>query len=190
MGRSDAWARDNIEAVAREHRVCPFEFSLDLALWADLVICDYNYAFDPRVYLKRFFDESSDDYLFLIDEAHNLVDRAREMYSAELTKEKIMSVKRALPKWNEALIKALEKMNKVFLTWSKTCEKDGYFVDYNPPDEIYPQVRKFLELAEDWLLENQAAECYEEVLELYFESMRFMRIYEIYDDCYISLYER
>lgn len=190
MGTTDAWERENIESVAMKHRVCPFEFSLDLALWADLVICDYNYAFDPRVYLKRFFDESSDDYLFLVDEAHNLVDRAREMYSAELSKEKIMSVKRAVPKWNTSLIKALEKMNKVFLEWKKDCEKDGYFVDYNPPDAIYPQVRKFLELTEDWLLENQKADCYEEVLDLYFDAMRYMRIYEIYDDCYICLYEQ
>jgi len=189
LSQTDAWARENIEAVSMKHKVCPFEFSLDLALWADLVICDYNYAFDPRVYLRRFFDESSDDFLFLVDEAHNLVDRAREMYSAELSKEKIMAVKRAVPKWNLELIKSLEKMNKVFLQWKKDCEKDGYFVDNNPPDEIYPQVRKYLELTEDWLLENQNADCYEDVLDLYFDAMRFMRIYEIYDDCYISLYE-
>ncbi len=73
--------------------------------------------------MKRFFDESSDDYLFLVDEAHNLVDRAREMYSAELSKEKIMSVKRAVPKWNTSLIKALEKMNKVFFRVEKKTVK-------------------------------------------------------------------
>ncbi len=190
LSRSDSWNRDEVEEVARQYHICPFEFSLDLALWADLVICDYNYAFDPRVYLRRFFDENSDDFLFLVDEAHNLVDRAREMYSAELKKEMIMSVKRALPKWNLELIKSLEKMNRSFLDWKKDCEEMGYFVDYNPPDRLYPQVRKFLDLAETWLLENQSADCYEEVLELYFESMRFMRIYEIYDDCYISIYEQ
>jgi len=189
MGDSDAWARESIEEIAMAHKVCPFEFSLDLALWADVIICDYNYAFDPRVYLKRFFDDSSDDFLFLVDEAHNLVDRAREMYSAELSKEKVMAVRRAVPKWNEEMRKSLQKINKVFLEWKPDCEKEGHFVDNNPPDEIYPQVRKFMELAEDWLLENQSAECYEDVLDLYFDSMRFMRIYEIYDDCYITLYE-
>ncbi len=190
LSRLESWDRDAIEATARDYHVCPFEFSLDLALWADLVICDYNYAFDPRVYLRRFFDESSDDFLFLVDEAHNLVDRAREMYSAELNKEMIMEVKRVLPKWNLDLIKYLERMNRTFLEWKKNCEETGYFVDYNPPDKIYPQVRMFLELAETWLLENQSAEAYEIVLELYFQAMRFMRIYEIYDDCYISLYEK
>jgi DNA excision repair protein ERCC-2 len=65
--RRDVFTRTAIEDAAREHQVCPFEFSLDLALWADCIICDYNYAFDPRVYLRRFFDENGDDYVFLID---------------------------------------------------------------------------------------------------------------------------
>ncbi len=190
MGSSDAWGRELIEEVSYAHKVCPFEFALDLALWADVIICDYNYAFDPRVYLKRFFDESSDNYLFLVDEAHNLVDRAREMYSADLSKEKVMHVKKSIPKWNLEMIKSLERMNKVFLAWKKDCEEKGHHVDDNPPDDMYPPIRKFMELAEDWLLENQSAESYEDVLDLYFDSMRFMRIYEIYDDCYITLYEK
>ena len=71
--------------------VCPFELSLDAASWADNIICDYNYAFDPNVYLKRFFAEGvRGDYLFLVDEAHNLVERAREMYSEHLKKEEFL----------------------------------------------------------------------------------------------------
>ena len=66
--------------------ICPFEFSLDLALWVDCIICDVNYVFDPRVYLKRFFLERSIDCTFLVDEAHNLVDRSREMFSAAIKK--------------------------------------------------------------------------------------------------------
>lgn len=70
---------------SERYQVCPYEMSLDLATWVDAVICDYNYAFDPDVYLRRFFAEGSKgDYVFLIDEAHNLVERGREMYSAVL----------------------------------------------------------------------------------------------------------
>jgi len=58
---------------------------------ADAVICDYNYVFDPRVYLKRFFSDAGGDYIFLVDEAHNLVDRAREMFSAQLSKRAFLS---------------------------------------------------------------------------------------------------
>ena len=64
---------------------------LDVSLWTDAVICDYNYVFDPRAHLKRFFgDGVKGDYLFLIDEAHNLVERGREMYSAVIYKEDIL----------------------------------------------------------------------------------------------------
>ena len=97
FGRDD-WTRQAVEAAAAEHRVCPFELSLDLCLWAECIICDYNYAFDPRVYLRRFFQEEADsDSIFLIDEAHNLVDRAREMFSAEITKEAVLEVRRKGP---------------------------------------------------------------------------------------------
>ena len=76
--------RPVLEAVSREHQVCPFELSLDLSSWVDVVVCDYNYVFDPKVYLRRHFAEEPGDYAFLVDEAHNLVDRAREMFSADL----------------------------------------------------------------------------------------------------------
>ena len=88
--------REVIEEYAKRHRVCPFELSLDLTLWADVIICDYNYAFDPRVYLKRFFSDNGGDYAFLIDEAHNLVDRAREMFSAQMSKKSFLEMKKAM----------------------------------------------------------------------------------------------
>ena len=88
--------RPVVEEVARRHQVCPFELSLDAALWADVVIGDYNYVMDPRAYLRRFFAETREDYLFLVDEAHNLVDRAREMFSAALDKEEVLALRRAL----------------------------------------------------------------------------------------------
>ena len=74
-----------VEDYAREYDVCPFEMQLDAAVWLDGVICDYNYVFDPYVYLKRFFGDTKENYILLVDEAHNLVERAREMFSAQLT---------------------------------------------------------------------------------------------------------
>lgn len=85
LTREESFTREKIEEYARKHWVCPFEMCLDMSLFADGIICDYNYLFDPHVYLKRFFGEGSDgEYIFLIDEAHNLLERGREMYSAEL----------------------------------------------------------------------------------------------------------
>ena len=94
LTKEDCFSREVIERYAETHRVCPFEMSLDMSLFSDAVICDYNYVFDPHVYLKRFFAEgNAERYLFLIDEAHNLVERGREMYSAVLYKEDFLKLK-------------------------------------------------------------------------------------------------
>lgn len=101
LTHSDNFNREQIEAYAKRHQVCPFEMTLDMSLFADLVICDYNYLFDPHVYLKRFFTEGiREDYIFLIDEAHNLVDRGREMYSAVLVKEDFLALKKAVKEYD------------------------------------------------------------------------------------------
>lgn len=82
------YTREVLLEQAEKFMVCPFELCLDTASWVDNIICDYNYVFDPNVYLKRFFAEGlKGDYIFLVDEAHNLVERGREMYSATLYKE-------------------------------------------------------------------------------------------------------
>ena len=102
----DRFSREVIEAYAEKHQVCPFELSLDVSLFADGIVCDYNYLFDPHVYLKRFFESGSGNYVFLIDEAHNLLERGREMYSAELVKEDFLALKRAV---QEAVLLEEEK---------------------------------------------------------------------------------
>ena len=95
----DSFSREKIEEYAAKHQVCPFEMCLDMSLFADAVICDYNYLFDPHVYLKRFFGDSvGGEYLFLIDEAHNLLERGREMYSAVLVKEDFLALRLELKK--------------------------------------------------------------------------------------------
>ena len=108
--------------TARQFSVCPFELGLDLSEWCDVVIGDYNYLFDPVVHLKRFFDASG-DWLFLIDEAHNLPDRARAMYSASFSKSSLTDAKRALGKGKSALKTALSKADKAFLEARKLCGK-------------------------------------------------------------------
>ena len=106
--------RAALTETARRHRVCPFELGLDLSEWCDVVIGDYNYLFDPVVRLRRFFDASG-DWLFLIDEAHNLPDRARAMYSASFSKASLTEAKRSLGPGKSALNTALRKADKAFL---------------------------------------------------------------------------
>jgi DNA excision repair protein ERCC-2 len=104
--------RTELEAVSREHQVCPFELALDVSMWVDAVICDYNYVFDPRVYLRRHFADEDGTAGFLVDEAHNLVDRAREMFSAELSSQQVRQVQREVKKALPRCAKALRRVDE------------------------------------------------------------------------------
>ena len=179
--------RDAIEAVAKSHRVCPFEFSLELSRWADCIICDYNYAFDPRVYLRRFFDEENGAYAFLVDEAHNLVDRSREMFSATLCKSAFLDLRRAVKVHLPAVFQAAGKINTWMLDARKETQKPGGFQsDARLPTGLEPLLRNFLRVAERWLAKNQSTPYREIVMERYFEVSGFLRVWDQYDDSYVT----
>lgn len=113
--------RETLAQAGQKYQVCPFELGLDLSEWCDVVIGDYNYLFDPTVHLRRFFD-SAGDWLFLIDEAHNLPDRARAMYSARFCKSSLTEAKRALGPGRSGLKTALGRADKAFLTARREAE--------------------------------------------------------------------
>lgn len=182
--------REIVENYSRKHKICPFEFSLDIALWADCVICDYNYAFDPRVYLKRFFSDNSGDYIFLVDEAHNLVDRSREMFSSELQKSPILELKRIMKDKNKRITKALNKLNSFMLNQKKKCNEQDFYIQKEEIDEIYGLLRKFIYESEDWLEENEKKEGYDKLLQLYFDALAFLKLSEFYDERYVSYVEK
>ena len=180
----DACTREVILESAERYQVCPFELSLDLAVWVDALICDYNYVFDPNVSLKRFFSDGvKEDYLFLIDEAHNLVERGREMYSASLEKEAFLQMKRLLRGKREGLTKALDGCNRYLLTLKRECES-GF--------QILPQVGGFeLQLQrlsaelDKYLEQPVPEEIREQVMEFYFSVWNFLGICDRLDDNYV-----
>lgn len=184
------FTREIIEKYAEKHRVCPFEFSLDIALWSDCIICDYNYAFDPRVYLKRFFLEasSSERYAFLVDEAHNLVDRAREMFSSELVKSDFLKMKKLMKGKAPNLYKAANSINSYFVDLRHLCEDDNttFIVQKKPPEDIYMLIRIFMKEAEEYLTKNANTEGYEELLDLFFKCNGFINITDLYDEHYVT----
>ncbi len=192
IDQHQAFTRPVIEALARKYEICPFEFSLDLALWVDCIICDYNYAFDPRVYLHRFFDFSTEPYIFLVDEAHNLPDRARSMYSAELDKKTVLDLQRSLKPHLPALANKLSAINKLMLEIRKACQAEGKeaLVEHQPPELLLKAVREFNQQAEDWLVLNQPAEFRQELLEFYFQCSNYLRTAEYFDTFYVSYFER
>jgi DNA excision repair protein ERCC-2 len=192
LGEYQAFTRPVIEELARKYEICPFEFSLDLALWVDCIICDYNYVFDPRVYLHRFFDFTTEPYIFLVDEAHNLPDRARAMYSAELDKETVLKLQRTLKPHVPALAKKLSEINKILLEKRKACQAEGKdaLIEHELPETLLRVIRDFSHKAEDWLVMNQVAEFRQELLEFYFLCSNYLRTAEYFDTYYVSYFER
>lgn len=189
LTHSDNFRREAVEEYAEKYRVCPFEMCLDMSLFADGIICDYNYVFDPHVYLKRFFaDGVKGDHIFLIDESHNLVDRGREMYSAVLCKEDFLKLKRAVKDLDGKMEYRLEKCNKELLALKRECES------YKIEEYIDPFVTELQRLGtvlESYLEEHDrpdgfyTKEIRTEVLEFYFEVTHFLDIYERVDENYV-----
>jgi DNA excision repair protein ERCC-2 len=189
---TDTWDRQTILSIAGTHKVCPFECSLDASLIADIVICDYNYAFDPRVALKRFFTRSDeeDGYCFLVDEAHNLIDRAREMYSAGLEKERILSVRRLIKDRLPGIAKCLNAINKVLLDYRKR-EEEGMaeWAAEDPPDEMRDSLDAFAQKTSNWLNEGEDTDI-PELVDLFFDSLIFVAIMDLFDMRFKTLYRR
>lgn len=185
-----AWTRAAVEALAQEHEVCPFELSLDLILWADLVICDYNYVFDPRVHLVRAFQQARSAPTFLVDEAHRLLDRAREMYSAELVKQPFLDLRRTVGRETPGLYRALTRLNTSLLAEKKRCDREsGVFSDPEPPRDLYPRLETFLEAAAGQLAGEEAAAGRGPLLERFFEAGAFLKAAERYDERYVTMGE-
>ncbi len=211
LTHEESFGREMVERYAREYRVCPFELCLDMSLFADSIICDYNYLFDPHVYLKRFFSEGvKGEYLFLIDEAHNLLERGREMYSAALVKEDLLALKNSLLKLQEAqggrkrpeenipgrsvlvsrgfaarLIRQLENCNKEMLALKRECEQCRVVEQIDSLTalllHLQGTIESYLEEQEETALPQR-----EEILEFYFNLTHFLEIYELLDEKYIK----
>lgn len=205
----DSFTREDIIAHAEKWQVCPFEMSLDLSLWMDAVICDYNYVFDPQAKLKRFFaDGVKGDYIFLIDEAHNLVERGREMYSAALYKEDFLEIKRLLKPISRKAERFLERCNKYMLEWKRECEGYTILKDVGHFSlalmNVSAQLEKLLEDREGSLNQTygnpagriaakldgkalavtDAESLRKKVLDFYFQVRSFLDIYAELDDSY------
>ena len=185
LNSKDAFTRECIEEWAKKWKVCPFELSLEISEFADAILCDYNYVFDPNVTLRRFFaDKVKEDYLFLVDEAHNLVERGREMYSAKLYKEQFLEVKKAVKKYDRILDRLLGKCNKVMLEYKRQYEEEREMEDIG---ELIGCLLKGAGQLEIFLESQDKAdrETRDGVLQLYLEIRHFLNIYERADENYL-----
>jgi len=184
--------RETIAIYAGKHKVCPFELCLDASLFADGIICDYNYLFDPHVYLKRFFADgvTNKNYTFLIDEAHNLLERGRDMYSAVLVKENFLAVKRILKegpvppenKYVRRIIKSLDKCNAELLALKKNYENENINPNTNA---LMINLQSLYQAYNAYFDENLQQPEESEFLDLYFDVSHYLAMYEEKDDHFV-----
>lgn len=175
--------RELILQYAEKYQVCPFEMCLDVTTWADGVICDYNYVFDPKAALKRFFaGERKNEYVFLIDEAHNLVERARDMYSAVLYKEDFLAAKHMVKEKSARMARQLDACNTALLKMKRECDEMEVWENAG---ELPLMLMRLLSESEEFLKDHKSFDGRELMLQLYFDVRHFMNIYDRLDDNYL-----
>ncbi|MEK4263083.1 helicase C-terminal domain-containing protein [Paenibacillus odorifer] len=190
-------SRDTIALYAHKHKVCPFEFSLDAAYACDAVICDYNYIYDPRISLKRLTEERKRETVLLVDEAHNLVDRGREMFSASLLKAPFLEIQRQYKEMNRSLSKAAKSVNAFFISLRKICNEEGQGQWDSFPEELPALLEIFSLEAEQELIHpnssivslNGEDEGENVLLDTYFAVQGMLRTFKTYDERYITYAE-
>ena len=196
LKKHDFFPREEIIRVGLRHGICPFELSLDLALSCDLIICDYNYIFDPRVYLRRFFDQKGrENYLIMIDEAHNLFDRARGMYSAELNVRILSDISKEIKKDLPVINKEIKKLKKALSEFEKQTGElmlEAGGVKYNTSTDaplcLKSPIEEFILATESWISGEREDKPYtDKLVNLFFEVLHFKNIFEIYTDQYRTL---
>lgn len=179
-------SRERILFYAEKYQVCPFELCLDVSNWMDAIICDYNYVLDPNIRLQRYFaDNNIGEYLFLIDEAHNLVERAREMYSAVLIKEQFLEAKKRM-KTNIAITKKIDRCNRIMLqlkrecdTWKELEQGEGIGALTAAVEALFGELQKWEEAHPEYRRTKEDSE-------FFFSLRNFLMIYDRMDENYCT----
>lgn len=202
LSKQHGFSRMAISEIAERYHICPYEFQLELSMFCDIVICDYNYAFDPLVYLRRYFEPeptAENRYVFLVDEAHNLSDRACAMYSADLKSADLVSLWRALPESETSLRETVEKLAITMHGFRRLCrdtlQKDengvehGYYLSRNPMESFHEQVISARATMESWLRTHRGDAAEVAVHAMTATLKHFEVVTEYYDERFLTFIE-
>lgn len=194
----NGYPRSRIAEVARKYGVCAYELSLDLSEYCDIIICDYNYVFDPSVYFRRYFssDVETRSYVFLVDEAHNLADRARDMYSATLARSRFLALAEALTEEESELVGMLDEAIRAFAPLHDLCgdtltrdaegQEMGFFASKQTPQNFDEAMSRFMAACDAWHKKNRSHPCADRADELLFAVRRYLHINEYFDRGFLS----
>lgn len=188
---NDVYDMKLIKDYGLYHNICPHEFSLSISNYCDVVICDYNYVFDPRTHLIRYFEEEYYAPKLLVDEAHNLVDRSRSMYSASLSKEAMVLLRKNANKLKPSLKSSINKLIKYIDDFAEDndIEKARFYYQDELDYDLMILVEKTLVKLDKILVENKKHPKRKLVLDGYFELNQFMKISEFYNGKYRFIVE-
>ena len=187
--RYDEFDLQTINHIANKYLVCPFELELDLSLFCDAIICDYNYVFDPTSYMKRYFDEDSSHYQILVDEAHNLVDRSKEMYSASLSKNSLLKAREAQKKIpNKKIKNSLAKLKKIFERYEEEYEFGQHKLE-DLSEEDYKVLNRFITSYQEVNKESNE-DISKDLTNFYIDVNRFMKIIEFLSERFLVYFDK
>ena len=201
LSRQNGFTPQIISEVAKKHKVCPYELSLDLSEYCDIIICDYNYVFDPAVYLRRYFSEDGElgRYIFLFDEAHNLPDRARDMYSAAIRRsdfERAYSrIDPSLCELDEAFESAIialrtkKRLCKDSLVRTADGEERGFYMSSSLPTDLVDELDSFRRKVERFRKKNPDAFSDPSLDRLLENIRRFCTVSEYFDKRFLFYIE-
>lgn len=177
-----------IQKYAKDYRVCPLEFEFDIALYSDFIICDYNYVFDPNVFLKRFFEDTTESYVFLIDEAHNLLERSRDMYSFTFKDSDFKDVLGKIPAKEDRRLK--DKLIDILNDFKKLNQisKDSYYYFTDKYIDIMDDnLIKLSKVMEKFLVKREDKDYYEDILNLYFDIGHYLKISDYFTNGFYTV---
>lgn len=202
LSDKNGYPRQLICNVAKKHSVCPYELSLDLSEYCDIIICDYNYAFDPMVYFRRYFSdcEGGGRYAFLVDEAHNLADRARDMYSATVKRSEILMIRDMVGAVDSDLKIAADSLIMAITRQRNLCKdslvKDGegnemgFYLSRSPLESLNKEIDACKKKCDGWLKKNKDHPIYGELNGLCSSMRRYLAVNEYFDKgflCYVEI---
>ena len=176
----DIFTKENILNIANKHTICAFEFSLYISYFCDIIIADYNYVFDPKAHLIRYFDDDTYQPKVLVDEAHNLISRSKEMYSATITENDIRLLRRKLSSYKPSARNLCNKAIEIFDKYHDLLQEKALYVSVDEDYELNKILRAIKDRIDEILNNNKKIKDKDEILDIYFKIMDFVRTSEYY----------
>ncbi len=176
----DIYDKELILTISNQHKICAFEFSLYLSYFCDIVIADYNYVFDPKAHLVRYFEDDTYKPKVLVDEAHNLISRSKDMFSALITEEDIRQLRSKLTGLKPSIRNECNKAIEIMESYHELLEEKTFLCSAMPNTDFNACLKQIANRCEQVLEENKNIKHKDEIMEVYFKILDFNRIADIF----------